>query len=462
MRAISRVVSRPVPASWRRSGGDPHDGPGRQRVHLAPAPQPRAGRRGRLEGQPGVGRERGGLGAAQQQRLGALVDRHPGQVADPQLAAEVRAALEHRDRSPGAAVAAQHVGRGQAGDPPPTTTTCLPAAPRSGSRGRRGRCPPRRPPWQIVTRSRPSDREPADCRCRPTAMTTRPGTRPSAPASVQPRRPSSSPPCWPPARAAPTGAATAPRPRGTWRPPPGGAGLRRRRERRRARRGVGRVEWLRWLGRVGHRLGRRPAGQQPGGPAGTRHRLPRRRDRRGPRRRHRGRPGRVDGAGRRRGGGRRVVDAGAGPARPRATRTSPLRVPPQDFGGTLDRVGALGRELERTRSARDVTTELADVDSRVRTQERSVARVRTLLAQADTIGEVVQIESRAGPPRGRPGVAAGPAGPAAGRHRPVDDRGRCSSRAARPARRRWRTTTSASWPGCAAAGTRSARSCWWR
>ena len=70
-----------------------------------------------------------------------------------------------------------------------------------------------------------------------------------------------------------------------------------------------------------------------------------------------------------------------------------VRVPPQDFGGTLDRVGALGRELERTRSARDVTTELADVDSRVRTQERSVARVRTLLGRADTIGEVVQIES---------------------------------------------------------------------
>ena len=70
-----------------------------------------------------------------------------------------------------------------------------------------------------------------------------------------------------------------------------------------------------------------------------------------------------------------------------------VRVPPQDFGGTLDRVGRLGRELERTRSAKDVTTELADVDSRVRTQERSVARVRTLLARADTIGEVVQIES---------------------------------------------------------------------
>jgi len=70
-----------------------------------------------------------------------------------------------------------------------------------------------------------------------------------------------------------------------------------------------------------------------------------------------------------------------------------LRVPPAVFGSTLDRVGGLGRELGRTRSARDVTTELADTDSRVRTQERSVARVRSLLAEADTIGEVVQIES---------------------------------------------------------------------
>ena len=70
-----------------------------------------------------------------------------------------------------------------------------------------------------------------------------------------------------------------------------------------------------------------------------------------------------------------------------------LRVPPQAFRTTLDRVGALGKELSRTRSARDVTTELADTDSRVRSQERSVTRVRALLSEADTIGEVVQIES---------------------------------------------------------------------
>jgi hypothetical protein len=70
-----------------------------------------------------------------------------------------------------------------------------------------------------------------------------------------------------------------------------------------------------------------------------------------------------------------------------------LRVPPESFTSTLDSLGALGKELSRTRSAQDVTTQLADVDSRVRTQERSVARVRALLAEADTIGEVVQVES---------------------------------------------------------------------
>ena len=36
---------------------------------------------------------------------------------------------------------------------------------------------------------------------------------------------------------------------------------------------------------------------------------------------------------------------------------------------------------------------MTDVDSRVRSQQRSVDRVRVLLGQAKTIGEVVQVES---------------------------------------------------------------------
>lgn len=70
-----------------------------------------------------------------------------------------------------------------------------------------------------------------------------------------------------------------------------------------------------------------------------------------------------------------------------------LRVPPVAFSTTLDSLGALGKELGRSRKSDDVTTELADIDSRVRSQERSVARVRSLLSDAATIGEVVQVEA---------------------------------------------------------------------
>jgi hypothetical protein len=73
--------------------------------------------------------------------------------------------------------------------------------------------------------------------------------------------------------------------------------------------------------------------------------------------------------------------------------TLTLRVPPADFGHTLAALGDLGRELDRSRSAEDVTTQVADVDSRVRSAQASVARVRTLLSRATTVGEVVRIES---------------------------------------------------------------------
>ena len=82
------------------------------------------------------------------------------------------------------------------------------------------------------------------------------------------------------------------------------------------------------------------------------------------------------------------------PRRPRyGEATLTLRVPPAAFGATLDALGRLGKELDRQRSAEDVTSQVIDVDSRVRTQQRSVERMRVLLAQAKTIGEVVQVES---------------------------------------------------------------------
>ena len=76
-----------------------------------------------------------------------------------------------------------------------------------------------------------------------------------------------------------------------------------------------------------------------------------------------------------------------------AEATMTLRVPPAEFAPALDAIAALGRELSRSRTAEDVTTQLADTSSRVRSQERSVERVRALLDEAATIGEVVQVEA---------------------------------------------------------------------
>jgi hypothetical protein len=70
-----------------------------------------------------------------------------------------------------------------------------------------------------------------------------------------------------------------------------------------------------------------------------------------------------------------------------------LRVPPTAFTPTMSSLGRLGKELSRSRSAEDVTTELADTGSRVRSQQRSIARLQAMLGEAETIGEVVQVES---------------------------------------------------------------------
>lgn len=70
-----------------------------------------------------------------------------------------------------------------------------------------------------------------------------------------------------------------------------------------------------------------------------------------------------------------------------------LRVPPDEFRETLTRLGRLGTELHRTRTRQNVTQKVVDVDSRLRTQARSVTRVRQLLDDATSIQDVVALES---------------------------------------------------------------------
>jgi hypothetical protein len=75
----------------------------------------------------------------------------------------------------------------------------------------------------------------------------------------------------------------------------------------------------------------------------------------------------------------------------RATLT--IRVPEERFRDALRSLAGLGEVLDHREDAQDVTTEVVDVDARVKSQQASVERVRALLADATTIGEVVAIEA---------------------------------------------------------------------
>jgi hypothetical protein len=70
-----------------------------------------------------------------------------------------------------------------------------------------------------------------------------------------------------------------------------------------------------------------------------------------------------------------------------------LRVPSDKFDEALNQLARLGTEESRSKQTEDVTEMVVDLEARLATQRASVDRVRALLAQATTIGEVVSIES---------------------------------------------------------------------
>jgi hypothetical protein len=71
-----------------------------------------------------------------------------------------------------------------------------------------------------------------------------------------------------------------------------------------------------------------------------------------------------------------------------------LRVPADKFATTLTELAKrLGTEESRGVQTQDVTETIIDLDARLATQRASVDRVRALLAKAQTIGEVVSVES---------------------------------------------------------------------
>jgi hypothetical protein len=69
-----------------------------------------------------------------------------------------------------------------------------------------------------------------------------------------------------------------------------------------------------------------------------------------------------------------------------------LRVPVDRYDAVLADLQGAGKLLERTAKAQDVTDQVVDVDSRIRSQRASVARVRELMDQATKLSDVVTLE----------------------------------------------------------------------
>ncbi|MFJ4786577.1 DUF4349 domain-containing protein [Streptomyces sp. NPDC088794] len=69
-----------------------------------------------------------------------------------------------------------------------------------------------------------------------------------------------------------------------------------------------------------------------------------------------------------------------------------LRVPVEKYDEVLADLQGAGKLLERTAKAQDVTDQVVDVESRIKSQRVSVARVRELMDQATKLSDVVQLE----------------------------------------------------------------------
>ncbi|MFI1565180.1 DUF4349 domain-containing protein [Streptomyces sp. NPDC020490] len=69
-----------------------------------------------------------------------------------------------------------------------------------------------------------------------------------------------------------------------------------------------------------------------------------------------------------------------------------LRVPVEKYDGVLTDLQGAGKLLDRTAKAEDVTDQVVDVESRIKSQRASVARVRELMDQATKLSDVVALE----------------------------------------------------------------------
>ena len=86
------------------------------------------------------------------------------------------------------------------------------------------------------------------------------------------------------------------------------------------------------------------------------------------------------------------VDADDRSAGRHPTATLVLKVPPAALTRVLSELSGLGHETSRTLSTRDVTSKVADVNSRVLSAQKAIDRLRKLYTQAVKVRNVIAIE----------------------------------------------------------------------
>jgi hypothetical protein len=70
-----------------------------------------------------------------------------------------------------------------------------------------------------------------------------------------------------------------------------------------------------------------------------------------------------------------------------------VRVPAADFYQTVEQLERVAELESSTKSSEDVTTQVIDTEVRIRAQERSLRRIELLLGRAQSIRDIVNIES---------------------------------------------------------------------
>ncbi|MEV0285759.1 MULTISPECIES: DUF4349 domain-containing protein [unclassified Kribbella] len=70
-----------------------------------------------------------------------------------------------------------------------------------------------------------------------------------------------------------------------------------------------------------------------------------------------------------------------------------LKVPTASYETAIQRLSELGKRMQIHQESSDVTEQVVDVESRIASQRASLERMRTLLTKANTIGEIVSVET---------------------------------------------------------------------